>query len=213
VPVAQTEAKSSVEADVPARITAEVAPAETNAWISPATEFAEPNQEPTRVAEFMSPVSEAEVAGLAGIVGLSAESQLATESEGAVAEATTTVANRAFALIAGAAEQAAEDAREPITNSETVKSTAAAWASWRQIRDTNGSQAVPDQSQEVEVPESAPAEAARAVAAGAEQILQEAQANAPSGNPTDVASIVDSVLADLRPKLMAEISRKMAEKK
>jgi hypothetical protein len=28
-----------------------------------------------------------------------------------------------------------------------------------------------------------------------------------------VASIVDSVLADLRPKLMEEISRKMAEKK
>ena len=30
---------------------------------------------------------------------------------------------------------------------------------------------------------------------------------------SDVASIVDSVLADLRPKLMKEISRKMAEKK
>ena len=28
-----------------------------------------------------------------------------------------------------------------------------------------------------------------------------------------IASIVDSVLADLRPKLMEEISRKMAEKK
>jgi hypothetical protein len=94
-----------------------------------------------------------------------------------------------------------------------VKSTAAAWASWRQIRDTNGSQAVPAQPQEVEVPESVPPEAARAVAAGAEQILQEAQASVPSGSPTDVASIVDSVLADLRPKLMAEISRKMAENK
>jgi hypothetical protein len=29
----------------------------------------------------------------------------------------------------------------------------------------------------------------------------------------DIAGIVDSVLADLRPRLMAEISRKMAEKK
>jgi len=43
--------------------------------------------------------------------------------------------------------------------------------------------------------------------------LQEASAAAPNGNPTDVASIVDSVLADLRPKLMEEITRKMAEKK
>jgi hypothetical protein len=51
-----------------------------------------------------------------------------------------------------------------------------------------------------------------AVAAGAEQILQGASV-APSDQPQDVASIVDSVLADLRPKLMAEISRKMAEKK
>ncbi len=201
----------SVEADGAPHATAEAAPAETNTGISPATEFAGPNPEPTRVAEFMSPVSEAEVARLAGIVGLSAESQLATEA--AMSEATTSAQSGAFAPIPGAADQAGEDAPEPIANSETVKSTAAAWASWRQIQDTNGSQAVPGQPQEVEVPESAPAEAARAVAAGAEQILQEAQANAPSGNPADVASIVDSVLADLRPKLMAEISRKMAEKK
>jgi hypothetical protein len=54
--------------------------------------------------------------------------------------------------------------------------------------------------------------AAMAVAAGAEQRALEV--TPPSAeNPTDVASIVDSVLADLRPRLMAEISRKMAEKK
>jgi hypothetical protein len=52
-----------------------------------------------------------------------------------------------------------------------------------------------------------------AVAAGAEQILQEASSATPSGDSSNVASIVDSVLADLRPKLMAEISRKMSEKK
>jgi len=50
------------------------------------------------------------------------------------------------------------------------------------------------------------------VAAGAEQIPHETPA--PSAeNSSDIASIVDSVLADLRPKLMAEISRKMSEKK
>jgi len=51
------------------------------------------------------------------------------------------------------------------------------------------------------------------VAAGAEQALQETSSAAPIDKPADVASIVDSVLADLRPKLMEEISRKMAEKK
>jgi hypothetical protein len=51
-----------------------------------------------------------------------------------------------------------------------------------------------------------------AAAAGAEQMLQ-AAATESNRNPADVASIVDSVLADLRPKLMEEISRKMAEKK
>jgi hypothetical protein len=66
---------------------------------------------------------------------------------------------------------------------------------------------------ELVAPESAPIEtAALAVAAGAEQALLEAAA-APSGEAHNVASIVDSVLADLRPKLMEEISRKMSEKK
>jgi CheY-like chemotaxis protein len=51
-----------------------------------------------------------------------------------------------------------------------------------------------------------------AVAAGAEQFPRE-MSGPPEGNLEEVASIVDSVLADLRPKLMAEISRKMAEKK
>jgi twitching motility two-component system response regulator PilH len=101
---------------------------------------------------------------------------------------------------------------------ETVKNTAAAWASWRETRDIGkGSdtpvEAAEAQSSETNSPESAPLEAARAVAAGAEQILQEVSAAAPSDKPADVASIVDSVLADLRPKLMEEISRKMAQKK
>jgi len=90
-----------------------------------------------------------------------------------------------------------------------VKSTAAAWASWRQIRDSDPKPA-PPAHQEFAAPTPPPIDsAAMAVAAGAEQLAQEA---APE-NPADVASIVDSVLADLRPRLMAEITRKMAEKK
>jgi CheY-like chemotaxis protein len=212
-PMAQSEAAtSSFEPVVPSSVEAapvEVAPVAANAEFPPAHAFAEPNQEPTP-DEFMSPVSEAEIAGL---VGLSAESQLAPEA--ALPEATAAT-SKPFARIAPPAENLAEDAAEPAPDPETVKTTAAAWANWRQIRDTSkGSEVERAQSEEFEVPESAPAETARAAAAGAEQTLQEASSpSSPSSeNPGDVASIVDSVLADLRPKLMAEISRKMAEKK
>jgi hypothetical protein len=50
-------------------------------------------------------------------------------------------------------------------------------------------------------------------AAASAETAPELSATLPPENPADVASIVDSVLADLRPRLMAEISRKMSEKK
>jgi CheY-like chemotaxis protein len=110
-------------------------------------------------------------------------------------------------------DQTSDD--QPQEDSEALKNTAAAWASWRQIRDTGD--AKPETAEPVReqfnIPAPAPAEsAAMAVAAGAEQNLQESTTPPPE-NPSDVASIVDSVLADLRPRLMAEITRKMSEKK
>jgi hypothetical protein len=179
-PIAPSEAPtSSLESALPVPV-AEIAP---TAETSPTPEVADPTR-----AEFMSPVSEAEVAGLAGLVGLGAEVQEPAPPVETVVDA------------------------EPAPDSETVKTTAAAWASWRETHDAskgNGDA----QANESETPESVPAESARAVAAGAEQALQEASSAPANGNPADVASIVESVLADLRPKLMAEISRKMAEKK
>ena len=162
---------------------AEIASAEATTEVSPKPEVADPTR-----AEFMSPVSEAEVAGLAGLVGLGAEiQQPARRDEAAIVDA------------------------EPAPDSETVKTSAAAWANWRESHTSKGNGGA--QVHESEAHEPAPAEAARAVAAGAEQAPQDVPAAPPDENPADVASIVDSVLADLRPKLMAEISRKMAEKK
>ncbi len=103
---------------------------------------------------------------------------------------------------------------EPAVENETLKN-AAAWANWRQVRDSSQggepSQAPPADFEAVAsvLPETN----AKAVAAGAEQIMQAVAAAEPGNSPADVASIVDSVLAGLRPKLMEEISRKMAEKK
>jgi CheY-like chemotaxis protein len=179
---------ASVNQPEDATPTADDVQAEARTDTSGMSEFAEPKQEP---------VAEPSAVG-------AQELQAAPETEPAMAE-TATVSSGAFAPI--------ENEPEP-KESETVKTTAAAWASWRQIRDTGkSSEVVQAQPKKFEVPESAPVETARAVAAGAEQIVQEASAAAPNGNPADVASIVDSVLADLRPKLMEEISRKMAEKK
>jgi CheY-like chemotaxis protein len=102
---------------------------------------------------------------------------------------------------------------EIVEDADAVKATAAAWASWRQIRDSNAVgtvQASPREESALTSPKMIE-EAAMAVAAGAEKASGESS-SLPQENPADIASIVDSVLADLRPKLMAEISRKMAEK-
>jgi CheY-like chemotaxis protein len=205
-PVAQLGAMPSVEAEassIQSDVNEKVAPTPAYAESSPAPEFAE-SEKVMPVAEFLSPVSEAEVAGLAGLVGLSADSQIAAEPE-AVTAAPPTATSKPFARIVRTPENGTEPAEQPKPQQEETKHAAAAWSSWRQIRDTgNGAEAA---TAPAAVEES---QSARAVAAGAEQIAQEAESK---DNPADVASIVDSVLADLRPKLMAEISRKMAEKK
>ncbi|MGH9493458.1 MAG: response regulator [Candidatus Sulfotelmatobacter sp.] len=76
--------------------------------------------------------------------------------------------------------------------------TAAAWASWRRIRGSD-------------TPEDAHDSAAMAAAAGAEK-SPEAAMEVNESDPA-IASIVDSVLADLRPRIVEEISRKLGKKK
>jgi two-component system chemotaxis response regulator CheY len=94
---------------------------------------------------------------------------------------------------------------------DIAATTAAAWASWRRIRETGDPQdaAHPKNGAE-EKAAPAPEETAMAVAAGAEKIPAEVPAATES---PEIASIVDSVLADLRPKIVEEISRKLGKKK
>jgi CheY-like chemotaxis protein len=140
-----------------------------------------------------------------------AQPQASVESEASPAPI---ISSAAFAPIIRDAEARADTKLDPAS----VKSTAAAWASWRRIRDNGKSNEAPEANAEVEakteVPAPAPPDtAAMAVAAGAEQLLPEASSPVSTSDSADVASIVESVLADLRPKLMEEISRKMAQKK
>ena len=87
-------------------------------------------------------------------------------------------------------------------DSDIATTTAAAWASWRRVRESGDPKSAA---------ESVSHDAARAVAAGAETTPDQGPpANQDSG---DIADIVDSVLADLRPKIVEEISRKMGKKK
>jgi hypothetical protein len=151
------------------------------------------------VTENQEPISSTATAEASMSDASNSETQPAPEA----GAATTDSAAAGFAPIASAPETGLDH--------ETVKTTAAAWASWRQIRDTSKGGETSADPENFQARDSAPEDTiAKAVAAGAEQIDQ---AEAASQNPSDVASIVDSVLADLRPKLMAEISRKMSEKK
>ena len=102
-------------------------------------------------------------------------------------------------------------------DSEIAETTAAAWASWRRIResgDAKGSVAPqPTAAEKAEDHQAGPPEdsAAMAVAAGAEKAPDAPPAADEDGG--DIANIVDSVLADMRPKIVEEISRKMKKKK
>ncbi len=94
--------------------------------------------------------------------------------------------------------------------SEIAATTAAAWASWRRIRESD-SKGAEHAAEKDSGHASARDEAAMAVAAGAEKAPEEASDN--SEISPEIASIVDSVLADLRPKIVEEISRKLNKKK
>jgi CheY-like chemotaxis protein len=192
-PIGGPDSSLSIPQPEAALLAPEVASLQAPAESSPA--FTEPNHELAS-----DPVSSAET-------GPASELPPVPASEPATAEMSPS--SNTFAQLAGS-ELSEEHKEEPKEESETVKSTAAAWASWRHIRDTSEAKPVPAEPEHCEF--NAPtASAAMAVAAGAEQTAQETAP--PTENPTDVASIVDSVLADLRPRLMAEITRKMAEKK
>ena len=201
-PISSAEPAKVQELATPAPVTAEITPAEASAQTSPTGAFAESNQKPAPVAEAVPSVAQ--------------ESQPRAESE-PVATASSSSVPPSTAREEDAPERpTTESAPEPKLDSETVKNTAAAWATWRQVHDSSQSNQVAEarpKEKETDQPESALPETARAVAAGAEQISPEALAGAADSDQSNVASIVDSVLADLRPKLMEEINRKMSKKK
>ncbi|MFZ1007415.1 MAG: response regulator [Candidatus Sulfotelmatobacter sp.] len=208
-PVAAVSESAPPETSSVQTHTAEIAVAHTEASYEPAL-----HQESAPVAEQPAPVVAEAVAEVTTVSHLH-EAQPAPEVEPMIAQAAAvgSYAPTGYAQILHKVEHEAD----PKPESEVVKSTAAAWANWRQTRDAGDATAesVAESNPNGSVaPEPVPLDsAAMAVAAGAEHVAQEVPAEAPSENAEELANIVDSVLADLRPKLMAEISRKMSQKK
>ena len=101
--------------------------------------------------------------------------------------------------------------------SEIAADTAAAWASWRRNRQPGVPEpATAESFQPTEETTRDPQDVvAMAVAAGAEKTPEESSPTsqaAPESDQEGIASIVDSVLAEMRPKIYEEISRKMKKK-
>lgn len=92
--------------------------------------------------------------------------------------------------------------------SDIAANTAAAWASWRKIRETKDSKPGIESEKDASEPQDS---AAMAVAVGAESSPEDVNANL-DADP-EIASIVDSVLADMRPRIVEEIARKLGKKK
>jgi len=153
-------------------------------------------EEPIPAASFAaalpgSSVEAAELAPPAPVIPVPSE-QISAKQDSEISAA-------AGILAAGGIEDMAKK------ESEAAETSAAAWASWRRIRETDPKAASPADSPKED-------SSAMAVAAGAEKAPEEASLAADS-NPDEIASIVDSVLADMRPKIVEEISRKMGKKK
>ena len=87
--------------------------------------------------------------------------------------------------------------------------TAAAWASWRKIRETGSTKPAGEASGK-DSEEPSQDKAAMAVAAGAESKPEDVSS---LDSDPEIASLVDSVLADMRPKIVEEIARKLGKKK
>jgi CheY-like chemotaxis protein len=152
-----------------------------------------------------------------------AASAAAAQNAGPAAESSASEA--AVAAVSDAPEQAngkiAGGEMAEKRESDIAATTAAAWASWRQIREsgdkskpTGPAKAGQQDDDDEEYPELPPDRAAMAAAAGAEKGPGAEEApEASADDPEAIANIVDKVLADLRPKIAEEISKKLKKNK
>jgi CheY-like chemotaxis protein len=150
--------------------------------------------------------------------------ETASEAASAPAPEHTETDGATFAAAAAAAGSSADAvsnvpaARSPSESEPPVASeAAAAWQNWQHIRDSvMGSQTAVQLSESVaEAVQSSTAEAPAqetsktSTPSDSPSATQESQSASEDSDSAALSSIVDSVLAELKPKLMAEISKKL----
>jgi CheY-like chemotaxis protein len=91
-------------------------------------------------------------------------------------------------------------------DSDREAQLAAAWANWKQVRESES----PPASQTTEVSDVAKKDSPES---SSSEVEAEASPAAAASDSPEIASIVDSMLAELKPKLMEEIARKMGSEK
>ena len=199
-PVEQ-KAEEKIESEVKEQPTPDLEPSPENIAAAVTTVFAVPEIKPelsvaeTQVAAF--PVEEMKK-DLETTSHSEAQAAVARPEESSTEEVSTEAVPVSHASTTGG--------RDEVSKRES--DTAAAWASWRKIRETGSGPAAESFGQDSEEPTQD--KAAMAVAAGAERNPEEVS-NLDSD--PEISSLVDSVLADMRPKIVEEIARKLGKKK
>ena len=202
-PVAETveqniEAVASVAEPVAESVAAESAPAPT---------ISESNLVEA-ISQNVEPVSAKEESAFAAAAAAGSGGEPAATVE-AIAPATTSPDVQESAPVASAGLQEVTPQRE--------SELAAAWQNWKQIRESIVSGQSPASVAETPVAEASPVqqeetETAEEDADNENADVETASIEAP-GESTAIASIVDSMLAELRPKLVEEIAKKMNSEK
>jgi CheY-like chemotaxis protein len=162
-------------------------------------ESAAPGAEPNRES-FPSTVDAVSETTVSAVQENAAYAAAASASTGTTEVTTNAEATPQLAPSAETSDNVpvASEPHEPQGESEL----AAAWANWKQIRESViGSQL----SSQI-------AETVAEIKQGSSETQPESQADTASGTE-EISNIVDSVLADLKPKLMAEIAKKMGKEK
>jgi CheY-like chemotaxis protein len=104
-----------------------------------------------------------------------------------------------------------------LNHAEMAAATAAAWANWKETRGEPAAEHVPandlqNPSEEFKAAKGLKEEAAQ-TEPQAHARAAAASADSSSSTDTNLSSIVDSMLAELKPKLMAELAKKLEKKK
>ena len=199
----EIEAKSAADAKDAVPVSAEPIASEPVAAAQIPAAIEDKNQEESEEKEEKREAAEpvAEVAAAAAPQEV-AGSEIPADAKEAVPE---TAATNPVSPKSGGTEEMAKK------ESEVAANTAAAWASWRRIRETGSKSPDAASTREAEDTPSNHDSAAMAVAVGAESSPEDV--NASLDSDPEIASIVDSVLADMRPKIVEEIARKLGKKK